>query len=52
VDRTINSYSGLVQHLLKVYATQVAMMRAQATFYQMMQHPGEDIPVFASVMRC
>jgi hypothetical protein len=24
------------------------MMRAQATFYQMMQHNGEDVPVFAS----
>jgi hypothetical protein len=48
VDRTINSYSGLVQHLLKVYATESAMMRAQAAFYQMMQHPGEDVPVFAS----
>jgi hypothetical protein len=24
------------------------MMRAQATFYQMMQHPGEDFPVLAS----
>jgi hypothetical protein len=24
------------------------MMRAQATFYQMMQHTGEDVPVFAS----
>jgi hypothetical protein len=48
VDRTSNSYFGLVQHLLKVYATESAMMRAQATFYQMMQHPAEDVPVFAS----
>jgi hypothetical protein len=24
------------------------MMRAQKNFYQMMQHPGEDVPVFAS----
>jgi hypothetical protein len=24
------------------------MMRAQATFYQMMKHPGEDVSVFAS----
>jgi hypothetical protein len=23
-------------------------MRAQAAFYQMMQHPGEDVPLFAS----
>jgi hypothetical protein len=45
VDRTINSYSGLVQHLLRVYATESAMMRAQAAFYQMMQHPGEDVPL-------
>jgi Retrotransposon gag protein len=48
VDRTINSYSSLVQHLLKVYATESAMMRAQAAFYQMTQHPGEDVPLFAS----
>jgi hypothetical protein len=48
VDRTVNSYLGLVQHLHKVYATEPAMMRAQATFYQMMQHPGEEVPVFAS----
>jgi hypothetical protein len=48
VDRTINSYSGLVQHVLMVYATGLAMMRAQAAFYQMMQHPGEDVPLFAS----
>jgi Retrotransposon gag protein len=48
VDRTINSYPGLVQHLHKVYATESAMMRAQAAFYQMMQHPGEDVPLFAS----
>jgi hypothetical protein len=48
VDRTINSYPGLVQHLLKVYATESAMMRAQAAFYQMMQHTGENVPLFAS----
>jgi hypothetical protein len=48
VSRTINSYSGLVQHLLKVYATESAMMRVQANLYQMMQHPGEDVTVFAS----
>jgi hypothetical protein len=24
------------------------MMRAQAAFYQMLQHPGEDVPLFAS----
>jgi hypothetical protein len=24
------------------------MMRDQAAFYQMMQHPGEDVPLFAS----
>jgi hypothetical protein len=48
VDRTINSYPGLVQHLLRVYATESAMMQAQAAFYQMMQHPGEDFPLFAS----
>jgi hypothetical protein len=48
VDRTINSYPGLVQHLLKVYATESAMMRAKAAFYRMMQHPGEDVPLFAS----
>jgi hypothetical protein len=43
VDKTINSYPGLVQHLLKVYATESAIMRADATFDQMMQHPGEDV---------
>jgi hypothetical protein len=48
LDLSINTYPGLVQHLLKVYATELAMMRAQATFYQMMQHPGEDDPVLAS----
>jgi hypothetical protein len=48
VYRTINSYHGIIQHLLKVYATESAMMRAQATFYQMMQHTGEDVLVFAS----
>jgi hypothetical protein len=48
VDLTINSYPGQVQHLLKVYATESAMMRAQAAFYQMMQHTGEDVPLFAS----
>jgi hypothetical protein len=47
VDLAINSYPGLVQHLLKIYATETAMMRAQETFYQIMQHPGEDVPVFA-----
>jgi hypothetical protein len=26
VDLTINSYPGLVQHILKVYATELAMM--------------------------
>jgi hypothetical protein len=46
--RIIISYPGLVQHLLKIYATESAMMRAQAAFYQMMQHHGEDVPVFAS----
>jgi hypothetical protein len=48
VDRTINSYPGLVQHILKAYASESAMMRAQAAFYQVMQHPGEDVPLFAS----
>jgi hypothetical protein len=48
VDRTINSYPGLVQHLLRVYAIESARMRAQAAFHQMMQHPGEDVPLFAS----
>jgi hypothetical protein len=33
VDLTINSDPGLVQHLLKVYATESAMMRALAAFY-------------------
>jgi hypothetical protein len=47
VDRAINSYPGIVQDLLKVYATESAMMRAQAVFYQMMQHPGEDVSLFA-----
>jgi hypothetical protein len=48
VYRTIYSYPGLVQHLLKVYATESAMMRTQAAFYQMMQHPGEDVLLLAS----
>jgi hypothetical protein len=48
VDLTINSYPGLVQHLLKDYAIESAMIRAQAAFYQMMQYPREDVPLFAS----
>jgi hypothetical protein len=48
VDRTINSYPGLVQHLLKVYAKEPTTMRAQAAFYQMMQHHGEDVSLLAS----
>jgi hypothetical protein len=51
VDRTIKSYPDLVQHLLKVYAAESAMMRAQATFYQTMQRPGEGVPVFASLLQ-
>jgi hypothetical protein len=40
VNLAINSYPGLVQHLLKVYATESAMMRAQENFYQMSRSIG------------
>jgi hypothetical protein len=43
VNLTINLYLDLVQHLFKVYATESAMIRAQATFYEMTQHHGEDV---------
>jgi hypothetical protein len=46
-NRNINSYPGLVQYLIKVYAIESAMIQAHATSYQMMQHPGEDAPLFA-----
>jgi hypothetical protein len=48
VDVTINSYLGLFQRLFKVYANDSAMMRTQATFYQMMHGPADDVTVFAN----